>query len=68
VLYIVYLANSPVLTIVFLPLEHWRQCESLVIFVIVDINNRQADFRYNGTWMVQASVDNGKPIVFVSVK
>ncbi|KAJ7278874.1 alpha/beta-hydrolase [Mycena rebaudengoi] len=26
-----------------------------------------ADFRYNGTWMVQASVDNGKPIVFVSV-
>ncbi|KAJ7512363.1 alpha/beta-hydrolase [Mycena galericulata] len=26
-----------------------------------------ADFRYNGTWLVQASVDNGKPIVFVSI-
>ncbi|KAJ7512340.1 alpha/beta-hydrolase [Mycena galericulata] len=26
-----------------------------------------ADFRYNGTWLVQASVANGKPIVFVSI-
>ncbi|KAJ6599950.1 alpha/beta-hydrolase [Mycena vulgaris] len=25
------------------------------------------DFRYNGSWIVQASVANGKPIVFVSV-
>ncbi|KAJ6617176.1 Alpha/Beta hydrolase protein [Mycena sp. CBHHK59/15] len=26
-----------------------------------------ADFRYNGTYLVQSSVDNGKPIVFVSI-
>ncbi|KAJ7484260.1 alpha/beta-hydrolase [Mycena latifolia] len=25
------------------------------------------DFRYNGSWIVQASVANGKPIVFVSI-
>ncbi|KAJ7216732.1 Alpha/Beta hydrolase protein [Mycena haematopus] len=27
----------------------------------------QADFRYNGTWLVEASIANGKPIVFVSI-
>ncbi|KAJ7211466.1 Alpha/Beta hydrolase protein [Mycena rebaudengoi] len=27
----------------------------------------EGDFRYNGTWMVKASVDNGKPIIFVSI-
>ncbi|KAJ7446317.1 alpha/beta-hydrolase [Mycena latifolia] len=26
-----------------------------------------ADFRYNGTYLVQASVANGKPVVFVSI-
>ncbi|KAJ6541381.1 Alpha/Beta hydrolase protein [Mycena capillaripes] len=26
-----------------------------------------ADFRYNGSWIVQASITNGKPIVFVSI-
>ncbi|KAF7350016.1 Carboxylic ester hydrolase [Mycena venus] len=26
-----------------------------------------ADFRYNGSWIVQASIANGKPIVFVSI-
>ncbi|KAJ7473144.1 Alpha/Beta hydrolase protein, partial [Mycena galericulata] len=26
-----------------------------------------ADFRYNGTYLVQASIANGKPIVFVSI-
>jgi hypothetical protein len=28
----------------------------------------QADFRYNGSWIVQASIANGKPIVLVSIK
>ncbi|KAJ7301013.1 hypothetical protein DFH08DRAFT_827926 [Mycena albidolilacea] len=26
-----------------------------------------ADFRYNGSWIVQASIANGKPLVFVSI-
>ncbi|KAJ7154557.1 Alpha/Beta hydrolase protein [Mycena filopes] len=26
-----------------------------------------ADFRYNGSWIVEASIANGKPIVFVSI-
>ncbi|KAJ7320777.1 alpha/beta-hydrolase [Mycena albidolilacea] len=25
------------------------------------------DFRYNGSWLVEASISNGKPIVFVSI-
>ncbi|KAJ7034579.1 alpha/beta-hydrolase [Mycena alexandri] len=29
--------------------------------------NLQGDFRYNGSWIVEASIANGKPIIFVSL-
>ncbi|KAJ7626883.1 alpha/beta-hydrolase [Roridomyces roridus] len=34
---------------------------------LVRLTHSQADFRYNGSWIVEASISNGHPIVFVSI-
>ncbi|KAJ7670395.1 Alpha/Beta hydrolase protein [Mycena rosella] len=37
------------------------------LLVIPETTGGSGDFRYNGSWIVQASVANGNPIVFVSL-
>ncbi|KAJ7306827.1 alpha/beta-hydrolase [Mycena albidolilacea] len=41
--------------------------KSLVPVVVWIHGGGLSDFRYNGTWLVEASIANGNPIVFVSI-
>jgi hypothetical protein len=49
-------------------IDHRRKRDSTLNKSIQCLFSLQADFRYNGSWIIQASITNGKPVVFVSIK